>query len=614
MFTPETWIILSKQLVNNWSALEDAIHLQITSNLSKGIEDGTQEWYKSQLKQIPDLQKRLSELINQQSKKINAEVVDAVKRAISLANTETIKAVEAMTGEELGSLSLDERVLARTSEKLIDWTKGQYTVLFNQAVLKNSELMNTIKYEADLTNRGKKVASFNMRESQTRVLFDSIKRQTEESIERGFQVVYSNGSRRSYKTYMEMNIRSTVQSIALDMMESSAGRLGIEMFLASEHADCADDHVPWQGRVFIADNVVDRWNGKYERIGVAKAAGFTTRPNCRHYWMPITESQANNLEQTKAELRTQKGTYREKNYQDLVKQRYNERNIRKYKSRVANAEKMLTETTDPELAELLKNDIARNNQYVRAWQKRQRDLLAKNTYLKREYRRESPSKMAQDLGVSIERKLGIDLDKSDSGQYNIIEELKTREYHSVNDEAKFIKTSKYSKKDFEALVGKTGTKDLQHYTNRHYDTFWKVNKALRDGEKLSAEEIKYRDSWSDSLSKFKLAKDITTYRGINISYNKLDIIYTEGQIINNASFLSTSIKKEVAEQYSEGGVLFTYKIPKGFNCGAYLQDITKTEGDKEFLISYQTDIYIESVEHNVNRTYITAIAIPRKED
>lgn len=120
--------------------------------------------------------------------------------------------------------------------------------------------------------------------------------------------------------------------------------------------------------------------------------------------MPITESQANNLEQTKAELRTQKGTYREKNYKDLVKQRYNERNIRKYKSRIANAEKMLVETTDPTLHEVLMNDISRNKQYVRAWQKRQRDLLAKNTYLKREYRRESPSKMAQDLGVHFELK------------------------------------------------------------------------------------------------------------------------------------------------------------------------------------------------------------------
>lgn len=67
-----------------------------------------------------------------------------------------------------------------------------------------------------------------------------------------------------------------------------------------------------------------------------------------------------------------------------------------------NAEALLEETNDPVLQRELLND--KSKMLIRAWQKRQRDLLVKKLYLKREYRRESPSKLAQDLGVSIELK------------------------------------------------------------------------------------------------------------------------------------------------------------------------------------------------------------------
>lgn len=56
-----------------------------------------------------------------------------------------------------------------------------------------------------------------------------------------------------------------------------------------------------------------------------------------------------------------------------------------------NAEALLEETNEPVLQRELLND--KSKMLIRAWQKRQRDLLVKKPYLKREYRRESPSKL-----------------------------------------------------------------------------------------------------------------------------------------------------------------------------------------------------------------------------
>lgn len=85
-------------------------------------------------------------------------------------------------------------------------------------MIKNNELVNTIRYDARMRQRANVLAHFDMRQSKTKILFDAIKRQIEYGIDKGFQVVYSNGARRSFKSYIEMSVRSIVQNIALDAM------------------------------------------------------------------------------------------------------------------------------------------------------------------------------------------------------------------------------------------------------------------------------------------------------------------------------------------------------------------------------------------------------------
>lgn len=609
MFTPETWLILSKKITDNWAALEETLHLQITSGLVEGIEKGTDEWYKNQINKIPDLQKLLAKQISTYAKTINKETFDAIKRALSLANTETLKAVEEMTGTTILDKKVGKEVLARSITKMFDWNNQHYNILYNEASRQNGQLINKIKFETDLVNKGIKV-QFNMREA-TKTLFDTIKRQTEEGISNGFRIAYSNGTTRSFKSYQEMNVRTTVQHIALDMMEEACRRLMLPLFLASEHADCADDHVEWQGKVYLADWATDKWNGKYKRIGVAKQAGFTTRPNCRHYFVPITNAQAENLEQTKKDLKTVKGVYREKNYKDLVKQRYNERQIKKYKARSQNSQALLEGAPDEETRARLLSDIAKDEALVRGWQKRQRMLIASNSNLKRDYRRESNDKIVQDLGVKIQNKNKL-VDNIDRGKYTIVDELKTREYNDVKDKQEFIKNNGFGKDNlYEKLPHKQIT-DLKTYTNREHSIFKEVNSAMRNNDSLTSEQQRFKESLANSLSQFELKEDIVTYRGVSVPYERLDRLYFPGQILKAEQFTSTSIDKDVAELYSEGITLIEYKIPKGFNKGMYLEGISETKEDEEFLISYDADFFVENIMRKEGKTTITMIALPKK--
>jgi len=132
---------------------------------------------------------------------------------------------------------------------------------------------------------------------------------------------------------------------------------------------------------------------------------LTTRPNCRHSLIPITNNQAlGNIADLKQTLRTKQGTYKEENYKDLKQQRQNERNLRFYKDRLENSTILYKNATDPNIKAKLEQQIAKEKGLVSFWRQRQLKLVRSNPNLRREYSRENVNKMASDLGVSIKLK------------------------------------------------------------------------------------------------------------------------------------------------------------------------------------------------------------------
>lgn len=226
-----------------------------------------------------------------------------------------------------------------------------------------------------------------------------------EAVQKGIdaeKTIRVNNRTWSYKAYMEMNARTTVQQSIGDKQLEIGKQTKQVFYLCNVFTDSADDHAKYQGKMyyddrwktFIAKKAQERIQGvinqkKMKSVQWVKdePVYLTTRPNCRHRLTPISLDQATQSSaKVLKDLKLTRKTYKSDNYKALQKQRYNERMIRKYKARAEKNEKLGYST---------KKDKA----LVRQWQSKQRELIKANSTLERDYRRESNFIIVQDMGA-----------------------------------------------------------------------------------------------------------------------------------------------------------------------------------------------------------------------
>ncbi len=187
-------------------------------------------------------------------------------------------------------------------------------------------------------------------------------------------------------------------------------RVGQIFYICDSFGDCAPDHAAYQGKIYYnADADISEEAQKYidenqiqSMQEVTNGEPFlTSRPNCRHNFHAIPTSQV--LTEKKADTILENeglkyGDYKGSNYEALQKQRYNERQIRNWKLRKENAERIQKETGIKNQAGI---DYATHK--VSEWQKRQRELIDKNSdVLQRQYDRENARVMVDHLGVKYD--------------------------------------------------------------------------------------------------------------------------------------------------------------------------------------------------------------------
>lgn len=200
-------------------------------------------------------------------------------------------------------------------------------------------------------------------------------------------IVYKDGKKMNWHSYMEMNVRTTLNNDLADMKIASSKGLEDIFYVFDHFSDCAPDHVDWQDKVYYGENITyseeaekyikDNALLSYESV-VNGEPYMERRPNCRHEAKRIT------FEELTGSYK-QNIVNRGRDYEATQKQRYNERQIRKYKERLANDK-------------LNKVDTSHNQALVSKWQSKQRDLV-KSENLPRDYRREQVDFLVQDLGV-----------------------------------------------------------------------------------------------------------------------------------------------------------------------------------------------------------------------
>lgn len=616
MFTPSTWFLISKNIVDLWKGLEAATNEAQTLQYTKYADKGLTTWYKEQIKAIPNFEKAISNIANKQLIKINDESIEAIKKAIDLVDNEVLKSAQELYDLKGDASGDKEQFIASAIERITNFNEGNIKAFVKSASVRNGEFISRI----NALTQNKIKTEYHLK-NQTQTLYDTIREQMlGDGIAKGVPFIYSDGRRMPFKSHMEMAIRTTIQNEAIERMERAGSSLGIIFYLASEHADSADDHAPYQGKVYVLENweskVADEELREKIRKFIVKnnirtlewvkgaPVWFNTRPNCRHYFVPITIEQAmGDINQLKKELKTKKGTYREDNYKDLKQQRYYERQIRFYKERARMNQILMERTDDPIEKARLKQEMLKDQYLVRAWQKRQRDLMVSNPYLQREYRREDVNKMAQDLGVKLH------LRKEKPREYTIFEkQLKHQMY---------IRNLDYFEKQI-----------IKSYTNKYYQKY--NNVFAKPHLKSNYKYIDDAQKLSEILKQAKLDQDTIVYRGmnqipeglfknvkssvigkINASFDERysNVLYNEKefkeiedlfknklqepQIYIQKGFMSTSYEKEAAEKF--GKIQLILEADKELN-GLNIESVSRYRSEKEILFDYGYKIEIKSYE------------------
>ena len=382
MFNNDSWKEYQEAIGLKIKALEELLVAKANFELTKDMDLAKSEWVNKKYLVVDKLNKQMSKEVIKTYQEIKKIADEAIKKTVEESTKELIKAVE-IPNESLKKQT--ELSLQIGTNKLNQTLQGNLQGLYNAAV---QDFRSTIP-KVELDNRN---------------LFDVVMSYTRNKSDKGY-VIYQNGRKVSYKSYIEMSVRTEMQQNALYNLEASSKAAGIEFYVASSHSDSADDHAEFQGKFYLADGVVwkDEWSKynfhpKYKYLSEVKALGFLTRPNCRHYVMPITEDQLTQTKSVHKQLGMPNKKQNPKHYENLERQRYNERQIRKYQSRVNNDRLALKNVDDPSQKKHLQQEIRKNDYLAKKWRHEQEQHTNRN-YLTRDRKREQPGIVVNDIGV-----------------------------------------------------------------------------------------------------------------------------------------------------------------------------------------------------------------------
>lgn len=203
-----------------------------------------------------------------------------------------------------------------------------------------------------------------------KTLDQAIDMATKEFLDAGIQCVqYKNGRRVNITSYAEMALRTASQRATFMGEGQQRTKWGVHTVVVSAHASACELCLPWQGKILIDDVYAQgKPTGQYPLLSQAMKAGLF-HPNCRHListYFPGITSLPKPIDEETAR----------RNYEAEQKQRYIERQIRKWKRREAGS-------LDP-----ANQEKARDK--VKEWQNRMRDHLEENPQLRRDPWRERP--------------------------------------------------------------------------------------------------------------------------------------------------------------------------------------------------------------------------------
>lgn len=370
-------------------------------SLLNHYKDDVQVWRKKQINDIPKLKKEVNSLIKKEITPLLRSIEVAVLLSYKVAD-DTFKDID------INQSKIEVRA-NKVADKRIKSLQSSVIKTLNK--LPNSIEKAQMKNIIQVVNKVPKT----MNKDRINVLYEGIVKQTQQGVANTPKIVYKNGRQMGFREYMDMNVRTTFQKDAGDFQLQAGHDAGLIFYLCSYHSDCANDHVDYQGKIYVdeawesvvsadmKEKVQDYIDAhKIETIQNVRDGEpyLTTRPNCRHYFTPMSTEEVlgSSVKKMLKDNNMEKGTYDKQNYIDLQKQRYGERQIRKYKQDLEQQKIMLEKTPVGEQRNAIQRQIDKDQASIRKYQKDVRELVKNNKALDRDYNRENPKILVNDLG------------------------------------------------------------------------------------------------------------------------------------------------------------------------------------------------------------------------
>ena len=272
------------------------------------------------------------------------------------------------------------------------------------------------RVNAENLNANKELEIGRLQETET--LYNSISkvlnnRQANEEV----AVVYSNGARHTFKSYMEMKARTTLnQEIGKQQMEAAV-ETGDVFWLCNNFEDCRPSHLEYQGRIYYDERYLSMGFSKEQIQEIEKAIsdrGMLSRqqvensepflgncPNCRHEFVSVPIEDVISMSDKELlkdnNMNVDKAT--NEKYVLSQEQRLYERKIREYKFLVEQDKLLLSNAPKGVTDEITSNKIEHNKMMLDRYYGKIRNLVKDNSnWMERDYSRESAKYLREDLG------------------------------------------------------------------------------------------------------------------------------------------------------------------------------------------------------------------------
>lgn len=373
-------------------------------------KDKPTEWAKKQRNEIGALKRDINMLVKKEVKPL----FSTIEKALLLAY--------ALTRSNSRNLALNDEELANIRQELKEQKNEnfdrQLKELQKETVKTLNKLPNTIEQmqRKNIIQVGSKYSI--MKEPDVSKFYNQIVEQGKNGLQNAPPIVYKNGRKMPLISYADMKNRTMLQEYT-NKAQTEAGRnAGLIFWLVSSFGDSAKDHVEFQGRIYLDrdwESMVDEEtrrqvqdyisaNGTMVKQDVEEGEPYlTTRPNCRHRWMPMNTEEVLGGKSTNTMLKENdmllNGKYEQDKANARDKLRYEERQIRKYKLQAEETNIRIDKTPVGELREKEKKNLQDIKSKISLHQRKARELVKDNsTFLEREYTRENPRLIKSDLG------------------------------------------------------------------------------------------------------------------------------------------------------------------------------------------------------------------------